>query len=308
MLSQEQRNFLYNPKNFDGVSLQTRTDIIGLIDLDIDGLAQEEGGKFTHEELCKGLHYLLTTNKDLQDYIEQNKSQTSSSDPFVIPSLGLKKLGEVSCLPLALAGGNNDAVLFVGCVYLVLCILTALFWVFWFTYGNILDMLKNEEPSFVKITKIIASLIVFIGVMAPLAFFMPSLPGFYGLGIVFAFFCGAVATALFSYANKKILCFPNKQENLNESLKPSQELLEELGCIEKTLTYARKGDNKEVCMEFAKTVVRLHIKSISKPENVKKTSSLGGYGSFHKSVITEQPANDANQNTEDDSLRYGAST
>lgn len=300
MLSAEERKTLYDPKKFDGVSQQTRTDIINTINYDIEGWEEEEGKKFTHEELCKGLHYLLTTSKDLQGYIEQNKSQTSSSDPFIISSRGLDRLGDVSCCFFACDGiGDSEALAF-GCIFL--CAVAAIFWVCWLIYDNICDMLKSEEPTVVKMAKIISSLIVFIGVMVPLLLFMPSIPGIYGLSSVLAFFCGAVAAALFSYANKKILCFPNKQENLNELPKPSKELLKDLEVIEKMLSYARKGDNKEACMEFAKTVVRLHIKSMSKPEHVKNSSPVKGHGSF----FPEQSANDTHQNVAD-SPTYSAS-
>ena len=293
MLSPEDRHTLYNPENFKRVSSQTRTDIIGMIDYDIDGLAKEEGGKFTYEELCNGLHYLLATNKDLHAYIEQNKSQISSSesDPFIIPSRALRDLeGLGNC---CLDCGSPEICIVFGVLVMIL-------WVFVFTYENIRDMLKSEEPSVVKMAKVIANLIVFIGVIAPVWFFMPTIY-VVGLSSAFAVFCGVVAAALFSYASKTILCFPPKQKNLDELLKPSDELLEELGVIKKMLkeNYTRKGDDKAACMEFLKTVVRLHINAISKPENVKSPSSLGGYGSFHKSVITEQPANDAKQNTED---------
>lgn len=283
MLSKEERNTLYDPKNFKGVSARTRTDIIDTIDFDIQDWEQEEGRKFSYEELCNGLHYLLATNKDLQGYIEQNRSQSSSSDPFTIPSRELVDFG--SCCFIAC---EPEICLFLG-------VLAAIFWVCVLIYQNIHDMLKSEEPSVVKIAKIIATLSVFIGVMVPAWFFIPSIPGIYGLSSVFAFFCGAVAAALFSYLNKKMLCFPNKHESLQALIKPSKELLKDLEVIEKILKYSREGDDKKACMEFVKTVVRMHIKSISKLANVKSPSSVGRHGSF----FSEQPANDTYQNIED---------
>ncbi|BBB15333.1 hypothetical protein RVIR1_08440 [Candidatus Rickettsiella viridis] len=300
MLSAEDLKTLYDPKNFKGVSQQTRTDIIVTINIDIEDLDQEEGGKFTHEELCNGLHYLLATNKALRGYIEQNNFQVSVSDPFIITSsvlAGLGGFGESDCCFFCCAA--DPGALEVSLVsWEFLCALVGIFGIGVLIYKNIGGILKNEEPSVVKVAKIMASLIVFIGVTGLAWFFLPTISAV-GLSSVLAVFCGAVATAVFSYVNKKILCFPNEQGNVNELLKPSDELLAELQNIKTILKYSRKGDDKQACMEFVKAVVRLHIKSISKLENMKKPSSLGGYGSFHKRVISEQPANDTNQNIED---------
>ncbi|WP_218813487.1 hypothetical protein [Rickettsiella endosymbiont of Dermanyssus gallinae] len=321
--SLEDLKTLYDPKSFKGVGSQTRTDIINTINYDIEGLTQEEGGEFTYQELCNGLHYLIATNKDLHAYIERNKSQASSSDPFIIPSSKLRDLGidllisqPISCLAespfeylmhlvfleisyYCLGDEMREPLI----AFVLLYVLAVTYGLCQVIYKNIRDMLKNEEPSVVKIAKIITNLIFFIGVTVAAWFYIPSIyfmSSVYVVNSVLAFFCGTVAAALFSYVNKKMLCFPNKQENPPGLIKPSEELLKELEVTKGILQYVREGDDKEICMEFVKAVVRLHIKSISKLEDVENSlyesaSSVGGHGSF----FPMQSANDADKRIED---------
>lgn len=65
-MSQKQLQELYDSENFKGVSQQTRTDIIGAINLDLE----EMDHYFSLEELRQGLRHLLLENDQLRnDYI-----------------------------------------------------------------------------------------------------------------------------------------------------------------------------------------------------------------------------------------------
>lgn len=175
---------LYDPKIFPGVRPETRTDIINTVGIDVNGLTLNEGGKFTKEQLCEGLRYLLATNKDLHTYLEepQSSSRNSSSnpDPFYIPTnhilfyllLNSTDNSGDSCFP---DGGcdsqDKEGALFV-CAIIAVCLIVG--GSSYCTAKNMCSTIANNESNSVKAAKIILTFSVFAVTVALTYYLLPS--------------------------------------------------------------------------------------------------------------------------------------
>lgn len=82
-------NELYDLTRFPGVSLQTRTDIINAMGIDIEGLTTNEGGRFTQKQLSVGLQYLL--NHESPHKQKSSSEKTNSPDEALLGELSTVK-------------------------------------------------------------------------------------------------------------------------------------------------------------------------------------------------------------------------
>lgn len=265
---------LYDLNKFPGVSQQTRTDIINTVGIDVNGLTLNEGGKFTEEELCEGLRYLIATNKDLHIYLEKSQSpgsNTSSSnhDPFYIPTshdffpyllLNSTYSSGDSGVPSDGCHGRCDSD---GAAYICIAI-TALALVAGFCYctgKNTYSTIESNESNSVKTAKIILTLSVFAATFTLIYCFVPIDDEF--IRAMVALPIAAALAAFSSYTSKKFPCLP-------KIASPEKELLDELQTVKQILErgYDRPGDNKEQCKQFVKEVVRYYIQTISKENNI----------------------------------------
>ncbi|WP_342219880.1 hypothetical protein [Rickettsiella endosymbiont of Miltochrista miniata] len=267
-------NKLYDVNKFPGVSAETRTDIIGAIAFDVEGLTLNEGGKYTEKELCEGLRYLLATNKHLHTYLEPPPSSSRDSsylsrDPFYIPTdhllfsyllLNPAYDSGNSCVPSDGCDGNGD-----NEGALVICIaIVALAFAAGFCYctgKNTYSTLESNESNSVKAAKIILTLSVFATTFALTYYVVPIDDEV--IRAIIALPIAAAPAALTSYISKLSPCLP-------KITPPNKELLDELQTVKHILErgHARQGDNKEQCKKFIKEAVRYYIQSISSDHNI----------------------------------------
>lgn len=282
---------------YKNISEHTKTDIIGAIGFDLEGLDKRDGGEYSKEELVQALRYLLVKNKNLKQYMDTNKTIGSyhynrSYDPFYIPDganwffLGMMmndhhhhhhhSSAYDNCFGNcggSGGGGDQDAGAVLACVsvsvaILGFCICSSI---------NTADIVNNErESDNTKLIKIVILALLAAAPSIPLGVYLWDKPkdGFgienqdYEMlaGFTFHFLLPLlVATAsyaLFSYIGKNI-------EIRREPPKPSAELLAQLEVVKRLLetNYVKPGDDPAAVKEFTKEVVRYYIDQISKKEH-----------------------------------------
>jgi hypothetical protein len=281
---------LYDPKIFPGVRLETRIVIINAIGIDVNGLTLNEGGKFTEEQLCEGLRYLLATNKDLHTYLEKNPQSSSSSssynhNPFYIPTnhvffpyllllnpsfnSGNSSVSNSGC---GGSGDNDKALLF--CLAIIALAIVIIF--LYCTVKNTLSTIKSHEADSVKAAKIILTLSILAATAVLTTYCLAPIASLF-MCITAVLLTATALAALVSYISSKFLCLPKIDP-------PEKELLDELQTVKEILErgYALQGDNKVQCKEFVKEVVRYYIQTISSDHKL-------GLDQPHTTVIQIDP-------------------
>lgn len=297
-------------EKYPKVSSQTKTDIIGAIGYDIEGNSENEGGKFTKEQLVQGLRYLLIKNDKLNNYRETTTriDRLAFYDPFYAPSsdwllINLLILNSDyhhhdDCTTHAIStdcnGGDGETAIMVCCC-VALSLAAAGFCIC--SGVNTMDTLnKEEEAKTTKIAKITLYLLASILPAAVLGYYLHDKPkndfnftsetaekiAIFTLRYVVPIMVGAAVYALTSYIGKQITI----------EKKPSAELLAELSTIKRLLemNYSRPGDDTNECREFIKAVVRYYIDEISKKNEIIETSQLLSSSSINTTIQYTQPS------------------
>lgn len=296
MLNSIQLKELYDSPFYPNVSSQTRTDIIGALGIELQGITVSEGGKFSLEELNQGLRYILLANKEYHSYIKRSSDQSSCrstyDDPFVFTGSDLALWAIVlndsnhhsngNCFNGSNCSGEGGEGAFVICTAIV--VLACAFGFCYCTGKNIKHTVAGVESKPIKFFKIASAAAVFTAA-ALLAWYL--LPGDYTsdafkkespknaqissvlLHGVLSVFIGTFAAVIISYLNKKVICAPKK------SLTPTKELLDELENVIKLLKsdYVKPGDDREQCIAFTKEVIRCYLNSISNDLTTKENPS-----------------------------------
>lgn len=306
---------LHNPVNYRGVSPETRTAIINAIGIDIEGLCKQQGGKYTEEELIRGLRYLLSSHAHLRRYMETSPDYCFHSDPFFVPNgtdwllLSLAVSSTMNhhhhhggsnvdcCSPNGLCSSDSNSNdkdnglgflvgILVGIVVAAACLCCIGACV---STGS---MINNNETTLAKSIKGLANTLSFV-VPFGLAFygFMHVFnPGqdYYYLYVTSASFLVGATCALITSLLNLISCFDKDQAALANP--PSGELLAELATIKRLLEgeYTRPGDDQKACEAFIKDVVKYYIQTIAKSPDKdasnEKTALLSKTGMFAQPV------------------------
>lgn len=286
---------LNDTDNYQGVSPETRTAIIGAIGIDVEGLTTQEGGKFSEDELATGLRYLLVTNNELNSYIERSSNR---HDAFYIPDIdnwmfAIALTNAVSphhvhpapgCPDCDGGSGEGMFIVFTLLASCACCIVTGY---------NVSKTLQSNESDKVKALKMLSNLLCFFlpasaAFAVALQWFDNEDPYYYVDASCIAVLVGAVA-ALVTSAINRIECASQPDETLKTA--PSPELLAELETIKGILQgkYRKESDNPEAFRQFVQDVVRYYIHHIAKAPSLEVNTETTPLLSMQEVVIPNNP-------------------
>jgi hypothetical protein len=292
MLTSIQLKELYSSPDYPNVSAQTRTDIIGALGIDLQGITVNEGGKFSLKELHQALRYIILTNEH-RDYIEHS-NEPANNNPFIFSSSDLSCWPNIIIFPDCHSHhSNSDCCGNANCggsdgegALLVCAAIVALACALGFCYctgKNTQHTLQETESKPIKIFKFGSTCAIFIMAALLAWYLLPDdytsnaykenspktaqfLSGF--LHFALSFFLGSIAGATISYINKNIICHSNKPSA------PKAELLNELENVIKILNegYCKPGDDKKQSITFTKKVICCYMELISTDKNYRSTA------------------------------------
>lgn len=276
---------LRDSEDFPKVSSQTRTDILGVLELELDPTVGTTG-ELDREELVKGIRHLLMENENGKKLMNARKSDSPAINNIFYFS---DQVGE-GCMEGALHGGVGSIFVWVS---LVFC---SAFVCNWYGLLGSLKTASSEESSITKTLKVIFSL----GPSLVLGFWI------YGLlttlfeeqmqpvpqsvspnvspimdsalsttfSIVVRFLAsfgaqGAVYGGLSSLF-AKYPCIPSQSRDVEQGLYVMPKHVEEaLGNVKRLLItgWERNGDDLEQCKDFTHYAIILHLAKLSGTDN-----------------------------------------
>ncbi len=285
MLTAQQKQELYNPNHYKGVGMQTRTDIIGALEIDIDTIIDE----FTTEELCLGLRYIIQQNEKYHSYLGVGDINTDHKDisllnPFsgdlwsswgdadiVAMRGGIEPCCYFADMCSKSSGNANDdcgdcapCLLTATCLSLIQCY----FCCCW-TMNTFNTVEKSKENNLVKRIKISTASVTFIPCFLLAWYFLPPVSCFPTtfqndfIRNMLACSLGTSSPGILSYLSNKIAC-------MKKDFLLSDKLLDALKTVHDFLDgkYFREGDDRKQCIAFTKQVIIYFVNSSVKKKSI----------------------------------------